>query len=77
MANRRTLATVAKPPLANDVDDFAFKDTPINRRWCEISSAALHRSTAQRRPRWRNRNRQDASGHRPKLHPTKIARALL
>jgi hypothetical protein len=36
MANRRTLATVAKPPLAKDVDDFAFKDTPINRRWCEI-----------------------------------------
>jgi hypothetical protein len=24
MANGRTLATVAKPPLAKDVDDFAF-----------------------------------------------------
>src|ERR1700749_4402332 len=72
--------TVAKLPLAKDVDDFAFKDTPIN----EASRARsgrrrLHPPTAQRRPGRRNRHRQDASGHRHRaeLHPRWIARALL
>ena len=29
--------TVAKLPLAKDVDDFAFNDSPINEAWCAIS----------------------------------------
>ena len=64
--------TIAKLPLAKDLDDFQFDGTPINEtlvrrsRWRRIPCPA-----AQRRPgRW-HRHRQDPSGdrHCPKLHP--------
>jgi hypothetical protein len=45
--------TVAKLPLAKDVDDFAFKDTPITRS----GRRRLHHPTAQRRPGRRTRSR--------------------
>jgi hypothetical protein len=32
--------TIAKLPLAKDVDDFAFKGTPINGAWCATAPAA-------------------------------------
>ena len=72
--------TVAKLPLAKDVDDFAFKNTPINEALVrDLAGRRLHRPAAQRRPGRGNRHGQDASGHRhrAKLHPRRIARALL
>jgi hypothetical protein len=49
--------SIAKLPLAKDVDDFAFAGTPINEN-------LVHRAAAQCRPGWRNRHGQDASGDR-------------
>jgi hypothetical protein len=72
--------TVAKLPLAKDVEDFVFKDTPINEALVQRSGRRrLHRPAAQRRPGRRDRHRQDASGyrHRAQLHPRRIARPLL
>ena len=39
--------TVAKLPLAKDVDDFAFKNTPIKRLSCATRQRQLPRPTAQ------------------------------
>ena len=57
--------TVAKLPLAKDVEDFTFKDTPINEAPCARSGRRrIHRPATQCRPGRRTRHRQDASGHR-------------
>ena len=72
--------TVAKLPLAKDVDDFAFKNTPINEAL--VRDLAAGGFIAQQRNvvlvEW-NRHGQDASRHRhcAKLHPRRITRALL
>ena len=64
--------TIAKLPLAKDLDDFRFDGTPINEtlvtRPCR---RRLHRPATQRRAGRRDRHRQDASCHRhcQKLHP--------
>jgi hypothetical protein len=43
--------TVAKLPLAKDVDDFAFKDALIKRgAGARSCGRGLHRPAAQRRP---------------------------
>ena len=39
--------TIAKLPLAQDLEDFQFEGTPINRRWSMTSPAAA--SATQRR----------------------------
>ena len=50
--------TASKLPLAKDVDDFAFKDTPINEApRSRPRRRRLHRSAAQRRVHRRNRAR--------------------
>ena len=69
-AQSNTSLTVAKLPLAKDVDDFAFKNTPINqehpdstRPSCAISRPAASSpssATPSSCSRW-NRHRQDAS----------------
>ena len=72
--------TIAKLPLAKDVDDFAFKDTPINE--------ALVRDLAGGGFIAQQRNVVFVGGtgtgkthsgdrHRAKLHPRRSARALL
>ena len=72
--------TVAKLPLAKDVDDFHLQGHADQRSPCARSGRRrIHRPATQCRPgRW-NRHRQDASGHRhrAKLHPSWIARSLL
>ena len=47
----------AKLPLAKDLDDFAFKDTPVNEALVRDLPAAASSPTAQRRTRRRNRAR--------------------
>jgi hypothetical protein len=66
-------------PLAKDVEDFAFKDTLINEALIRDLAGGGFSPTAQGRPGRRSRNGQDASGRRDhaKLHPIRIARALL
>ena len=70
--------TIAKLPLAKEIDDFDFADTPINEtlirdgRW-------LYCQAAQYGADRRNRHRQVASGdcHCAGLHPQRRARPLL
>ena len=72
--------TIAKLPLAKDVDDFDFKDTPINEGLVRnLAAGGLHRRATQCRARRRNRDRQDPFGHRhrPCLHPRRFAWTLL
>src|SRR5215468_3661573 len=60
--------TIAKLPLAKDLDDFQFEGTPINEALVrELAGGGF---TAQRRSGRRNRHRQNPLGnrHRPKLH---------
>jgi len=67
--------TIAKLPLAKDVDDFAFKDTPIN----EGLVRDLDRPTAERRIgrwNWHGEN-PSRDRHRPKLHSRGLAREIL
>ena len=72
--------TVAKLPLAKDVDDFAFSNTPINEALVrDLAGGAF---IAQQRNVvlvGGTGNRQDPSGHRhrAKPHPSRIARSLL
>ena len=64
--------TIAKLPLAKDLDDFQFEGTPINETLVrDLAGGGLHRPAAQRRAGRRDRHRQDPSRHRhrPKLHP--------
>jgi len=72
--------TIAKLPLAKDIDDFQFDGTADqpdarqrSRRW------RLHRPAAQCRSGRRNRDRQDPSGHRyrQKLYPRWCPRPFL
>jgi hypothetical protein len=73
--------TIAKLPLAKDLDDFQFEGTPINQTL--INDLAGGGFIAQRRNAvlvggW-DRHRQDASCHRhcQKLHPIRITRPVL
>ena len=69
--------TIAKLPLAKDVDGFEFKGTPINEAVCRFAASPsggslrdgarsrrrrLHYSAAQCRPGWWDRNGQDTFG---------------
>ena len=50
--------TIAKLPLAKDVDEFAFNGTPINEKpGARSRRRQLHRAAAQPRPGWRHRVR--------------------
>ena len=72
--------TIAKLPLAKDLDGFEFRDTPINETLVkDLAGGGLHHPAAQRRPGRRNRHRQVPSRHRhcPKLHPIRRARPVL
>ena len=71
--------TIAKLPLAKDLQDFQFEGTPINQTLINISPRWLHRVASQRRSGRRYWHRQDPSGHRhcPKLHPIWRSRPLL
>jgi hypothetical protein len=76
--------TIAKLPLAKDIDGFEFKATPINENECRSAASPsggslrdgarsrrrrLHRTTAQCRPGRRNGHRQDASGDGDRAQP--------
>ncbi len=72
--------TIAKLPLAKDLDDFRLQGNADQRepgarsgRW------QLRRATAQRCAGWRNRHREDTLGNsdRAQLHPCRITRSLL
>ena len=72
--------TIAKLPLAKDLDGFVFEGTPINQTLIhDLASGQLHRSATKRRPGRRHRHRQDPSrhGHREKLYPVRQPRPLL
>ena len=72
--------TIAKLPLAKDLDDFQFEGTPINETLVQRPRRRrLHRPAAQRRAGRRDRHRQDPSchRHRPKLHPLRRPRPVL
>ncbi len=57
--------TVAKLPLAKDLDDFDFADTPVNEGLVrELATGTFAADQAQRRARRGHRNRKVASGHR-------------
>ena len=62
--------TIAKLPLAKDLDDFAFAGTPINET---LGPRSGHRRlpgrAAQRRAGRRHRHRQDASRHSHRHEP--------
>ena len=67
--------TIAKLPLAKDLDDFQFEGTPINETLVQRPRRRrLHRPAAQRRAGRRDRHRQDPSchRHRQKLHPLRL-----
>ena len=72
--------TIAKLPLAKDIDDFDFDGTPINETLVrDLAGGNFLAHRAQRRPRRRHRHRQDPSRHRhrPRLHPRRRPRPLL
>lgn len=71
--------TIAKLPLAKDLDDFSSKARRSIRRSSTISPAAASSPAAQRRARRRHRHRQNPPGHcnRQKLHPIRRPRSLL
>ena len=72
--------TIAKLPLAKDIDDFDFDGTPINETLVrDLAGGELPRPSAQRRAGRRHRHRQDPSRHRhrPRLHPQWRPRPLL
>jgi len=72
--------TIAKLPLAKDVDEFTFAGTPINESLVrELARRRVPGPRAQRRPGRRHRDRQDPSGHRDRqsLHPGRRPRPLL
>ena len=56
---------IAKLPLAKDVDDFQFDDTPINQALVrDLAGGNFLAHAAQRRAGRRHRHGEDASGHR-------------
>src|SRR5579872_372717 len=72
--------TIAKLPLAKDLDDFEFTGTPINETIVrDLAGGVFLRTTAQCRAGRRNRYRQDTSRHRhcPKLHSRWRTRPVL
>ena len=72
--------TIAKLPLAKDVDDFAFNGTPINESLVrDLAGGNFIAQQRNARPGRRHRHRQDASGDRDRaeLYPRRIARTLL
>jgi hypothetical protein len=71
--------TIAKLPLAKDIDDFAFEGTPINETVCRSAAfpsggslrdgarsdqRQLPGASTQRRAGRRNRHREESSCHR-------------
>src|SRR5215216_273069 len=69
--------TIAKLPLAKDLDDFQFDGTPINETL--VNDLVIHRPATQRRPGRRDRHRHIAPCHchRQKLHPRWRPRPVL
>ena len=63
--------TIAKLPLAKDIDEFAFAGTPINETLVrDLIGGNFLAHLTQRRAVGRNRHREVASGHRhrPGVH---------
>ncbi len=63
--------TIAKLPLAKDLDNFQFNGTPINETLVrDLASGGIPCPAAQCRSDWRDRHRQNTCRHRhwPKLH---------
>jgi len=67
--------TIAKLPLAKDLDDFQFEGTPINETLVnDLAGGGFIAQQAQRRPGRRDWHRRDPFGHchRQKLHPLRL-----
>ena len=63
--------TLAKLPLAKDLDDFDFDNTAVNETLVrDLAGGGFYDAAAQHRSGGRNRHRKNASchRHRPKLH---------
>ncbi len=72
--------SIAKLPLAKDIDDFDFTNTPVNEGLVrDLATRSLCCRSAQCRPGRRHGHRQEPSGHRdrPRSHPQRHTRALL
>ncbi len=72
--------TIAKLPLAKDLEDFQFDGTPINETLVrDLAGGGIPCPAAQRRPGWWHRHRKDASCHRDcqKLHQSGRAGPIL
>ena len=72
--------TIAKLPLAKDIDNFDFAGTPVNEALVrDLATGAFIRRAAQRRADRRHRDRQKPSCHRhcSRLHSRRCARPLL
>ena len=72
--------TIAKLPLAKDIDEFRFENTPINETLVrDLASGNFLAHQRKRRAGRRHRHRQDPSGHRdcPRLHPRRRPRPVL
>jgi hypothetical protein len=71
--------TIAKLPLAKDIDDFTSPARRSTRPGARAGNRRLPRPAAQRRAHRRHRNRQEPSRHRhrPRLHPRRRPRPVL
>ena len=72
--------TIAKLPLAKDIDDFDFDGAAVNETLVrDLAGGGFVAQPTQYRSRRGHRNGQDASRHchRAKLHPRRPARPLL
>ena len=66
--------TIAKLPLAKDIDDFDFAGTPINEALVrDLAERQLPRRAAQRRADRRHRHRQDRIWPSPSPAPASAA----
>lgn len=71
--------SIAKLPLAKDIDDFDFKNTPSMNPCQRPCDRHFCRRPAQCRPGRRHRHRQEPSGHRhcPRPYPQRHTRPVL
>ena len=71
--------TIAKLPLAKDLDDFEFEGTPINETLVKTSLVVASSPSSATSCWSADRHRQDSSCHRhcQKLHPRRCPRPVL
>ena len=68
--------TIAKLPLAKEIEDFAYPETPVNEALVrDLAGGGPPSPPAQPRAGRRHRDRQDPPRrrHRPRLHPRRYS----